>query len=189
MADTRERMLETASRELRRHGYEASSLKDILEASDAPRGSLYHHFPGGKDQLVYEATRRSVERITRALEETMAATKDPVAGVRAYVEAAAAELRRSDYAFGCPVAPVVLDDPPPDSSLAELCRATFDAWKETYAAHLTEAGVDPARVDSLAIMLVAAVEGGLLLARAHRDTGPLDAVADELAASMEAALP
>lgn len=186
-SDTRDRMLQATSELVLRHGYKASSLNDVLEAASAPRGSLYHHFPGGKEQLVLEATRRGVERVTDALEVTMAAS-GPIAGVRAYIDAIATELRGSDYGFGCPIAPVILDDPGADSELAELCRDTLRRWREIYAYHLEAAGADPSRSISLAIMIIAAVEGAILMARAERDATALDVVADDLAALIEGAL-
>lgn len=178
--DTRDRMISATSQLIRRHGYKGSSLNEVLTASDAPRGSLYHHFPGGKEQLVLEATRQGIERVTGALEQVMESSGDPRAGVRAYIEAIAAELLRTDYGFGCPVAPVVLDDPRRGSELAELCRDTFARWEEIYTRHLRLAGVAPVRAASLATTIIAAVEGAILMARAACDTAALAAVADDM---------
>ena len=88
--DTRTRMLETTARLLQHRGYYGTALSDILEQSGAPRGSLYFHFPGGKDQLVVEATRLAVDETSRYLRETLAAAPDPAEGVRRFFEAAAA---------------------------------------------------------------------------------------------------
>ena len=71
--DTRTRILETTALLLRQRGYHGTSLNDILSASGAPRGSLYFHFPGGKDQLVIEVTRDSVAGVTQRLGEALAA--------------------------------------------------------------------------------------------------------------------
>ncbi|MPZ98740.1 MAG: TetR family transcriptional regulator [Dehalococcoidia bacterium] len=178
--DTRERMLETTARLVARQGYQGSSLGDILDACGAPRGSLYHHFPGGKAQLVLEATRLSVHRIDAAIEEILEASGDPVEAVRTYVGASAEELRESGYTFGCPVGPVVLDDPEADSPIAAFCRETFDGWERMFADHFAGSGIPAGRARSLATVIVASVEGALVMARARRDTTPLDAVAEEL---------
>lgn len=187
MADTRRRMVEATAALVRQRGYAGTSLSDILEASGAPRGSLYHHFPGGKDELVLEATRSGVGRLTRALDAAMAAADEPADGFSAYLDAAAAELAASDFALGCPVASVVLDDPAPDSALAAACTAAFEAWERIYARRLVDAGVPPERADELATLLVAGVEGALLLARARRDTEPLRSVKRELERAVRAA--
>lgn len=187
MGETRERMLTAAEALIRQRGYAASSLSDILEASAAPRGSLYHHFPGGKDELVLEATRRAVARLTGLLEAALAESGDPAVGLQAYLDGAAAELRASDYGLGCPVASVVLDSPDPGSALAELCQQAFDTWTRSYAGALEAAGLPPGRAGSLATLIMASVEGAILLARARRDTRPLAVVGEELTRAIEAA--
>lgn len=186
--DTRERMVETAAALIARRGVEANSIGDILAASGAPRGSLYHHFPGGKGELVLEATRLAVGRITAAIEQVMAESRDPIAGVRGYLTAAGEELRDSDWTIGCPVAPVVLDDPEAGTPLADLCRDTFASWEQIFATHLEAAGLESVRAASLATVIVAAGEGALLMARTRRSLAPLDAVAEELAQLLGSAL-
>ena len=103
--DTREHMIESTSGLVHRLGFHGTSLNEILTESGAPRGSLYYHFPGGKEQLILEATRQGVAIVTQVLKEALADSPDPADGVRAFVEAAAYQLRDSGYVFGCPVAP------------------------------------------------------------------------------------
>src|SRR5918995_6164693 len=95
--DTRIRMIEATALLLRQRGYHGTSLSDILSESGAPRGSLYFHFPGGKDQLVIEATRAAVEETTAALRETLAEASSPARGVRAFAEAVAGLGRESGH--------------------------------------------------------------------------------------------
>lgn len=187
--DTRARMLETTARLLQHRGYYGTSLSDILTASGAPRGSLYFHFPGGKDQLVVEATRASIAEATEALRATLASAGSPARGVRAYAEAAAAIMRETDYTFGCPVAPVILDAAAGLGELAGLCRAAFEEWSGMLRAAFLAAGATEARADALALLVVASIEGTLLIARAYRDCSPMLRVAAELEAIVEAALP
>lgn len=185
---TRERMLEAAARLVHQRGYRGVSLNDILAKSEAPRGSLYHHFPGGKDQLVQEAMLREVERIDRFLLDAFHEAADPVEGVRAYVGAAAEELRSSGFVLGCPVAPVILDSPETSSELARACRESVERWHQILRDRLRTAGLPSHRAESLALLVVSAVEGALILARARRDTGPLERVQTELAAVLADAL-
>lgn len=187
--DTRARMLETTARLLQHRGYYGTSLSDILTASGAPRGSLYFHFPGGKDQLVVEATRAAIAEATEALRATLASAGSPARGVRAYAEAAAAIMRETDYTFGCPVAPVILDAAAGLGELADLCRAAFEEWSGMLRAAFVAAGATEARADALALLVVASIEGTLLIARAYRDCSPMLRVAAELEAIVEAALP
>ena len=176
-SDTRARMLDTTARLLQHRGYHGTSLSDILGESGAPRGSLYFHFPGGKDQLVLEATRAAVNDATDALRNTLASAKGPASGVRVFVEEAAAILQKTSYTFGCPVAPVILDATGDLKELADLCREAFEEWVELL------------RHERLALLVESSVEGLLLIARAYRDVAPLLAVATELETVVEAALP
>ena len=178
--DTRTRMIETTARLLQHRGYYGTALSDILEASGAPRGSLYFHFPGGKDQLVLEATRAAVEETTEALRQSLADAATPAAGVRAFMEAAAGLMRQSDYTFGCPVAPVILDASGGQPDLAQLCRRAFEDWTHMLRESFAAAGIAKTRAASLALLVCAAIEGLLLFARAYRDCGPLLTVAAEL---------
>lgn len=187
--DTRDRILETTAGLLQRRGFHGTSLKDILDESGAPRGSLYYYFPGGKEQLALEATVRAIEEITRVLEELMRDGSDPAGAVRSYVEAAAAQLRDSGYTFGCPVAPIVLDVGAEPGALARACRDAFADWQRALREGFARAGIAERRAASLAVTVVSAVEGSLLLARAERSTEPLETIAGELSTLIEGALP
>jgi TetR/AcrR family transcriptional repressor of lmrAB and yxaGH operons len=187
--DTRARILETTARLLQHRGYHGTALSDILEESAAPRGSLYFHFPNGKDQIVIEATRAAVAKATLALQETLAGAKNPAQGVRAYLEMAARIMPDTDYTFGCPVAPVILDANAGLTELAELCRGAFEEWIDLLQASFVEAGVPRRRASVLAQLVISSIEGSMLLARAYRESGPLMAVAAELEMIVAAALP
>jgi TetR/AcrR family transcriptional repressor of lmrAB and yxaGH operons len=186
--DTRERMIETTAALVHRRGFYGTSLNEILLESGAPRGSLYYHFPGGKEELVLEATRQGVAIVTQLLKEILTGSPDPADGVRAFVEAVAHELRDSGYVFGCPVVPIVLDSPE-SSALAEVCQEALEEWRCVLVQSLSSAGIEWGRAESLATMIVCAVEGGLMLARARRDIAPLGVVGEELASMVRSALP
>ena len=188
-SDTRARMIETTARLLQHRGYHGASLNEILEACGAPRGSLYFHFPGGKEQLAIEATRAAVDEATQALAAVLAQSKTAAAGVRGYAEAAAQLMRESDYTFGCPVSPLILDASGGVAELAKLCRDAFETWTGMIAAALAAAGAPKGRAASLALLSVTAIEGALLAARAYRDIKPLMTVGAELETVLTAALP
>jgi TetR/AcrR family transcriptional repressor of lmrAB and yxaGH operons len=187
--DTRTRMIETTARLLQHRGYHGTSMSEILAASDAPRGSLYFHFPGGKEQLAIEATRAAVDEATQALAARLAQSKTAAAGVRAYAEAAAELMKQSDFTFGCPVSPVILDASGGVADLAALCREAFETWTGMIAAALAAAGLPKGRAAALALLSVTAIEGALLAARAYRDVKPLMTVGAELESVLSSALP
>jgi TetR/AcrR family transcriptional regulator, lmrAB and yxaGH operons repressor len=184
---TREHMIETTASLVHRRGFYGTSLNEILTESGAPRGSLYYHFPGGKEELVLEATRQGVAMVTQLLKEALTGSPEIAEGVRTFVEAAAHMLRDSGYVFGCPVAPIVLDSPE-SSALAEVCQEALEEWEQVLVNGLGSAGIEPGHAESLATVIVCCLEGGLILARARRDIAPLDAVAEELASMVQSAL-
>jgi TetR/AcrR family transcriptional repressor of lmrAB and yxaGH operons len=186
--DTREHMIETTAGLVHRRGFHGTSLNEILAESGAPRGSLYYHFPGGKEELVLEATHQGVAIVTQVLKQVLADSPDPADGVRGFIQAAAHELRDSGYVFGCPVAPIILDSPE-SSALAEVCQKALEEWQQVLVEGLGSAGIEGGRAESLATVIVCGLEGGLILARARRDISPLDAVAEELASMVQSALP
>jgi TetR/AcrR family transcriptional repressor of lmrAB and yxaGH operons len=186
--DTRTRILETTGLLLRQRGYHGTSLNDILSASGAPRGSLYFHFPGGKDQLVIEVTRDSVAKVTERLGEALAAEKDPAVAVHHIYQSVARMLEDNQFSLGCPIAPVVLDSPTDVPELADLCRSAFEQWIGLLREAFIRAGVPERRAHALALLVESSLEGLMVIARATRDRAPLQAVADEVAALIEAAV-
>lgn len=186
--DTRTRILETTGLLLRQRGYHGTSLNDILSASGAPRGSLYFHFPGGKDQLVIEVTRDSVAEVTARLGEALAAERDPAVAVHHIYQSVARMLEDNQFSLGCPIAPVVLDSPTDVPELAELCRSAFEQWIGLLRDAFVRAGVAERRAHALALLVESSLEGLMVIARATRDRAPLLAVADEVAALVEAAV-
>lgn len=185
--DTRERILNSAADLIQKYGLHGTSLNDILDESAAPRGSLYYFFPGGKDQLALEATVRGVEVVTTVLKE-MLATQPPAAAVQAYFVAAAEYLEQSGFLFGCPVTPVIMDIDDASAALAAVCREAMTTWRELYVKGFKDAGMNATRASALATLAIAALEGGLIMARAARDTEPIIVAGEEVAALVERTL-
>ncbi|MBZ9679858.1 MULTISPECIES: TetR/AcrR family transcriptional regulator [unclassified Mesorhizobium] len=186
--DTRTRMIEATALLLRRRGYHGTSLNDILSASGAPRGSLYFHFPGGKDQLVIEVTRASVAEVTERLGEALAAERDPAVAVHHIYQSVGRMLEDNGFSLGCPVAPVVLDSPGDVPDLVELCRSAFEQWIGLLREAFVRAGVPERRAQALALLVESSLEGLMVIARATRDRSSLNAVADEVAILIEQAV-
>lgn len=182
--DTRRRMLESAAQLFHTQGYHATGLNQLVTASGAPKGSLYFHFPGGKEQLAAEATRMSAHRLGEALRAAAAAAPDAAGAVGAVTELLADELARSDYQRGCPLATVTLEAANDSDQIRQACEQGYAEWRELIAALLAEHGLTSDRAKTLATVVLAAVEGGLLLAKASHDTAPLREVAGHLRATI-----
>jgi TetR/AcrR family transcriptional regulator, lmrAB and yxaGH operons repressor len=187
-SDSRERMVAAAAHLLRTQGYAATGWRQVVAESGAPWGSQAHHFPGGKQQLAADALAVAAARVTRGLQR-LAGGAHPADAVLLWAEQAAAELEASGYATGCPVATVVLETAHTSDALAAAGSAALDAWRDALAGGMARHGADVAEARALATVVLAGVEGGLLLARAARDPSPLRTVATELAALLRARLP
>lgn len=173
-------MIETTARLVQSRGLHGVSLSDILSESGAPRGSLYFHFPGGKSELILEAVRSGIEEATEALRECLAGADNPAEGVQHFFRIVARELVDSDYAFGCPVAGIVLGRPDVGSELERTCQAAFDQWARMYRDALMAAGIAPGRAGRLAMTVLASLEGALMMARGEQSPTPIDEVGEEV---------
>jgi AcrR family transcriptional regulator len=178
-------MVRAAVELFRERGYAATSFGDVLARSGAPRGSIYHHFPGGKEELAAEALRRFTAASVRALRAAVD-NGSAVDAVRAFITASRDALVASDYRQSCPIAGVALDLMPADSALSGHVTEAFTRWREVLRDALTRDGVPAARAASLAALVVASAEGALLLGRADRSPAPVDAAIDEVVAHVAA---
>jgi TetR/AcrR family transcriptional repressor of lmrAB and yxaGH operons len=167
---------------LRRQGYAASGVNEIVARSGAPRGSLYFHFPGGKEELAVAAIEASGEQLERAIGHVLSASGDLAAALGALVDALAAGLESSDYADGCPVATVTLEAASTSEPIRAAADRAFTSWIAALAERLRAAGLDDAAAERRALLVLSSIEGALLLARARGDLGPLRAVREELVA-------
>ena len=188
VTDTRMRMIRATARLMRRQGYAATGWRQVVADSATPWGSQFHHFPGGKEQLTAEAITLAGHRYEQLL-RTALHVRHPADAVTSWVELAATELEASGWADGCPVATVALETAHTSDVLAQACQAALGSWHTVIAEAIRERGVASEDAHRLATLVLAGVEGGLLLARAHRSSGPLRAVGDELAAVLRARIP
>ncbi|MFF2776150.1 TetR/AcrR family transcriptional regulator [Streptomyces sp. NPDC058052] len=177
-AETRDRLLDATQELIETGGYLGAGLNQVIAASGAPRGSLYFHFPGGKDQLVGESVRRAGRVIGGDL-ETLADTSTSVAEfVGAVLRHLGERLEESGWRKGCPVATVALETASTNDPLQQACSEVYTSWEGALRARL--AGHPDA--DDLAVTILALAEGALLLARTHRSKEPLDRVARQIGA-------
>src|SRR3954447_16618131 len=172
---SREKMIVSAALLLREKGLTGTSFGDVIEHSGAPRGSIYHHFPNGKAQLVEEAVRYAGGYVADSLENT-----DPIEALRSFTKAWRKTLERSDFRAGCPVVAVAVEAHHEAPDLAAAAAEAFARWQEALTSLIERAGVEPKRARRLATISVAAIEGAVVMCRAQHDMTPLDDVNAEL---------
>lgn len=177
----RERMVYSCAQLVRERGVTGTGLREVVARAAAPRGSLQHYFPGGKDQLVREALGWSAgfaaEQVRRYVEGTPAPT--PGGLLAALVDQWRADLTRRGFVAGCPLVAAAADVAASDA-LRDTVRDGFETWLAPVRDGLRRAGVPADRAGSLALVLISALEGAIVLARSRRDLAPLDAVEREL---------
>jgi AcrR family transcriptional regulator len=181
-------MIQSALLLMGEQGIEATSFSQVIEHSGAPRGSIYHHFPGGKAQLVEEATRYAGKVVEDLLAEAVRQhDNDPVAAVDAIASFWRDVLFDSKFAAGCPVIAATLESDSFPSARA-AAGEVFARWEYLYTKLLGRAGVPEQRARSLAAMAISSIEGAVILSRAQRSNEPLERVADEVRSLFRMAL-
>jgi AcrR family transcriptional regulator len=187
-ADTRDRLLNAGAELLRRQGYSATGIKQIVEEARAPVASLYHFFPGGKQQLGAEAIRSSGAMYELLIPAVFDVAPDLVTGVRMFFAGAAEHLEQTGYADACPIATVALEVSSSSEVMREACAEVFESWIADGAELHARAGIDRARARELAITMIAALEGAFVLARASRTTEALTVAGEFVARAVEDAI-
>jgi AcrR family transcriptional regulator len=189
MATTsRERIVQASAELFRRQGYAATGIKQIVTAARAPFGSLYHHFPGGKEQLGAEAVRTSGALYELLIPAVFDPAPDLVSAVRGFFAGAAEHLADTDYEDACPIATVALEVSSSSETMRQACADVFESWIVAGLPRFTAAGLDPARARELVIAMIAALEGAFVLARATRSTEALHIAGEQMSAAVERAL-
>lgn len=177
-------MLDSAVLLLRERGAAGVTVDAVLAHSGAPRGSVYHHFPGGRNEMILGAVRQAGDYITAMVGESVA-EGDARRMVERLVAFWKRALTKTEFRAGCPVAAMALDsrDLVPDAD--EVVREIFARWLAGLAEVLRASGFEAPRAQRLATVVVSAIEGAIILCRANHDLGPLDDVLVEIAPLLE----
>ena len=184
---SREQMLESAIFLMRQAGLSAAGINQIVGRSGSPKGSVYHYFPEGKNQLAAEALTLYGRRVAEAFEATLAAKKGRAKKVRALFALVAERLRGADFDASCAAGAVALDIGRQNETLRTVVANAMASWQAIVAAHLPMR--TRARTDSFAGLVISAIEGGYIRGRAERSTRPLTEAGEWLAALASQGLP
>jgi TetR/AcrR family transcriptional repressor of lmrAB and yxaGH operons len=171
---TRARLIEAARELLEEHGYAGTGLNQVLAVSGAPRGSLYFHFPGGKDELVTAALEAAGDEVGAALADLADEAPDPVLLAQRMIDLFTARMVESAFTKGCPLAATAVDAAASNDRVHEVCTRVYTSWQRELATRLTARGRAPETADAQAWSALSLIEGAILLARATRSRVPLD---------------
>ncbi|AQZ62609.1 Transcriptional regulator, TetR family [[Actinomadura] parvosata subsp. kistnae] len=173
--ETRGRLLDATQDLIEAGGYFGAGLNQVIAASGMPRGSLYFHFPDGKDQLVTETLRRAGRELGQAMRDLADTAPDAPSLVAGVIALLGDRLEGSGWRKGCPVATVALEMAAGHDALRQVCAEVYDSWEDALRERLVADGHPGA--EDVATTVLALVEGALLLARARRSREPLDRAA------------
>lgn len=178
MAGHRDRMIASAAMLIRERGARPTAIGDVLAHSGAPRGSAYHYFPGGRNELLCEAVDYAADFVATAISNAGSGEQMLDTAVRFYREG----LLDTGFRAGCPVMAVAVEAGDPDigADVVQHAAGAFDRWRDLIARRLVDDGVPRTEAGELAALVVAALEGALVLCRVNHDIEPLDMVAGQL---------
>jgi AcrR family transcriptional regulator len=199
-SDTRAKMVAGAADLMSRRGVNATSMREVVRHTGTPRGSIGHHFPRGKQQLIEDALVFAGKQVSGPLAH-LTETRGAIAGLRTFIGLWRQTLERTEFQAGCPVLAVAVEqyvndvtekDGEPDEAaqehLLDLANGIFADWQQIMFTALRREGVAPARARRLAALVIASTEGTVAMCRAARSAQPLDDVRQELELVLAAAL-
>jgi TetR/AcrR family transcriptional regulator, lmrAB and yxaGH operons repressor len=170
---TRQRLVESSAELFGRHGFSGTGVKAILTASDAPFGSMYHFFPGGKDELGAAAIQHSGLGFKALAEAFFDAEPDVAQATWNFFDGAAAMLQRTDYADACPIATIALEIASTSEPMRLAADEAFESWLAVMTSRYRAAGLTPKVSRQLAVQAFCAIEGAFLMTRTARSVEAL----------------
>ncbi|HEY7961415.1 MAG TPA: TetR/AcrR family transcriptional regulator [Solirubrobacteraceae bacterium] len=187
-SSTKERILDSTAELFRRQGYTGTGMKQIAAEARAPFGSVYHFFPGGKEELGAEVIRTSGRMYMQLFAVIAGEHRDAVQAVGAFFAGAGQTLRETEYADACPIATVALEVASTNDTLREATADVFAQWIAGATEYFVFAGVERARAREVAFAMLSLLEGAFIFCRAMRSTEPMELAGESAVALVRAAL-
>ncbi|WP_407157299.1 TetR/AcrR family transcriptional regulator [Bradyrhizobium sp. STM 3557] len=172
-ADSKAKTLAAAAALFRRQGYQGTALQDILAAAGSPRGSLYFHFPKGKEEIGCSALTQSGETVRKTIAQAAESSEDAEAFLTRVIRGMATDLEKSNYRDGCPIATTALETSAQSEALGATSRTAFQKWELEIKRGLFRFGLSAGDADLVATLVLSQLEGALLLSRTYRSLEPL----------------
>ena len=189
MTATRDLIIETARDLLETQGFHATGLNQIVKESGAPKGSLYHYFPDGKDAIAEAPIARAARTVAERIAASLATSDNPADAVRRFVSLVADRVEASGYRSGGPLMTVAMETATTNARLNYACREAYSLLQGAFEAKLVQAGFSEVQARQLATFITASIEGGILLCRTYHSGNPLRLVAEQLGQMIEVARP
>ncbi len=188
MSTARDQIIQATCELLELQGYHATGLNQIIKESGSPKGSLYYYFPGGKQELVAESVQRVGTIVLNRIRQNLAVEATADEAIRAFIVNIAVNVELSGYHAGGPITTVALEVASTNEHLRAVCQQIYAEWQAAFSDRLVADGVGEGRARSLALVIIAALEGGIILCRTQRSREPLEQLAEEMERLVKSAL-
>lgn len=171
--NSRDKLLNAASMLFRKQGYNATSLSQITEVSESPRGSVYYYFPGGKEQLAKEAIKETGEKIKNFIIETLALYESPAIGINEYIKRIAKQLEKTDERTTISLVAMSSEVWSTNETLRQVCEEVYYDWEQVYVQSLINSGYKEEEANRLSTAIQSMIEGAYTLSLTKKSTEPL----------------
>ncbi|MBD0408454.1 TetR/AcrR family transcriptional regulator [Bacillus siamensis] len=171
--DSREKILAAATRLFQLQGYYGTGLNQIIKESGAPKGSLYYHFPDGKEQLAIEAVKEMSHYIRMKIKESLDAYPDPAESIQAFLQDLSSQFTCPENFEGFPVGLLAAETALTSEKLQQACQCAYQEWENLFAGKLRSAGFSDEKAAEISTVLNAMIEGGIILSLAKKDKMPI----------------
>jgi TetR/AcrR family transcriptional repressor of lmrAB and yxaGH operons len=180
MSNAREHILQTTCNLMEEQGYHGTGLNEIVKESGAPKGSLYHYFPAGKEQIASEAVLQSGNATAAQIRNGLIASPDPAKAIYEFILEVAEHVEASGFAAGSPLTAVALETATKSERINSACREAYTLLETAFTQKLLESGYEDLQAKELGTFITASVEGGIILSRTYHSGNPLRTVAKYL---------
>ncbi|WP_139490674.1 TetR/AcrR family transcriptional regulator [Brevibacillus dissolubilis] len=183
--DSREKILQTASRLFQLQGYHATGLNQIIKESGSPKGSLYHYFPNGKEELAVEAVTYTGKYIQAKLQDTLEQIADPLEAIQLFIRETANQFDHPDSIEGIPVGLLASETALISEPLRIACMKAFTSWETTIADKLIRCGYAKEEAHQFGMLMNTMIGGGIMLSLTNADKTPLLLLAEKIPVLLE----
>ncbi|NHN28996.1 TetR/AcrR family transcriptional regulator [Paenibacillus agricola] len=178
--NSRDTLIEAASRLFRLRGYYGVGLNEIIEESGIPKGSLYYYFPKGKEELAIEAINHTKEMVISKIQEVFERIEDPIEAMQALIYQLSEVIGESDHKLGMPIGTIASENYSTSEPIRIACQLAFEDWQSLYKKKLISSGYSEKQSKEVSIIVNALIEGGILLSITSKSGKPLQVIAEQM---------
>lgn len=178
--NSRELLIESASKLFRIRGYYGVGLKDILSESGVPKGSLYHYFPNGKEELAIEAINHTRCMVVNEIQAKFNEVDDPIEAIQSHILQLSEIFSETDNLLGVPIGTIAAETYSTCEPIRIVCQSTFENWQALFTKKLLESGYSGQQSKELSIVINALIEGGIIYSQTSNSGEPLRIIADKI---------